>query len=93
MTTRTMFKTLASVLCVLTLGLGHLTAHAESKSIAGFDLWGGGCTPESARGRLAQFQAGGKQVAVWTINDPALFRRWLEAGAAWVVTDVPWKMA
>ncbi len=65
---------------------------APSAEIRGFDLDGAAIPIGEAPARIARLQAGDRKVAVWTINDPAACRRWLEAGAAWVITDVPWRL-
>lgn len=62
-------------------------------AIRGFDLEAATFPDADATARLARLQSGGRKVAVWTINDPDECRRWLAAGAAWVITDVPWRMA
>ncbi|MFB9474856.1 glycerophosphodiester phosphodiesterase family protein [Nonomuraea salmonea] len=41
---------------------------------------------------MAQARAAGLDVAVWTVNDPALAARMLDLGAAGIVTDYPDRM-
>ena len=53
--------------------------------VAGFNVSYGSLTPE----RLAWFHERGKSVAVWTVNDPADMRRFIELGVDAIITNHP----
>lgn len=57
--------------------------------MAGFDLRHDAIAPEQIAEECARFAAAGKEIAVWTVDDEAQVRRWLEAGVPWVITNRP----
>ncbi|MFQ5654512.1 MAG: glycerophosphodiester phosphodiesterase, partial [Planctomycetota bacterium] len=65
----------------------------RGEGFAGFDLYHEGVAERAIEKRLGRFLDDDRKVALFTINDRARCARLLEAGATWVITDLPWKMA
>lgn len=63
----------------------------RDEEIAGFDLPEDAITERMMRTECQRFVAAGKELAVWTVNDPKRAKLWLAAGATWVITDRPEK--
>ena len=61
----------------------------RGEPIAGYDLRHEEIPSERIAAECARFAAAGKEIAVYTVNDPADARAWLEAGVRWVITDRP----
>ncbi len=61
----------------------------RGEPIAGYDLRHDAILPEQIADECARFAAAGKEVAVWTVDEDALVRQWLEAGVPWVITNRP----
>ena len=65
----------------------------RDEPLAGYDLRHDTVTDESVVEECARFIGAGKEVAVWTIDDPAVAQRWLDAGATWVISNRPDRIA
>ena len=61
----------------------------RDEPIDGYDLHHEPIDPAEIASACERVRALGRGVAVWTVNDPARARLWLEAGATWVITDHP----
>ena len=53
--------------------------------VHGFNIHHESATPE----RIADFHSHGETVAVWTVDDPALMRRYADWGVDGIITNKP----
>jgi glycerophosphoryl diester phosphodiesterase len=61
----------------------------RDEEISGYDLPEEGIPDRAIRTECKRFAAAGKELAIWTVNDPKRAKLWLDAGAKWVITDRP----
>jgi len=59
----------------------------RGERFVGYDLNHEPVPDEAIARECARFAAAGRELAVWTIDDPGRALRWLEAGVPWVITN------
>ena len=59
----------------------------RDEPLAGYDLRHDPVDDAEIAAECARFAEAGKEIAVWTIDDPPRAWRWLDAGAPWVITN------
>ncbi len=61
----------------------------REEPIDGYDLRHDPVPGDRIAAERERFAAAGKEIAVWTVNEPERARKFIEAGVEWVITDHP----